>query len=102
MYEELIKRLRHNAINADSGNEIGEAFYQDVMQAADAIEVLSKMETITNADRIRAMTDEELAKLPMKYNIDCPCCPMYKTCGVEAGLCSEQWLTYLKQEKTDA
>ena len=45
MYEELVKRLRHNAINADSGNEIGEAFYADIMQAADAIEELSRKYT---------------------------------------------------------
>lgn len=68
----------------------------------DVCPVCGKPSTIgkpmTNADRIRSMTDEELAKLPMKYNIDCPCCPMYKTCCVEAGLCSEQWLSYLKQE----
>lgn len=42
MHEELIKRLREGAISADSGNEISESLYSDIMQAADAIEELSK------------------------------------------------------------
>lgn len=40
MHEELIKRLREGAISADSGNEISESLYSDIMQAADAIEEL--------------------------------------------------------------
>lgn len=42
MYDELAKRLREAAISADSGNEISESLYRDIMQAADAIEVLLK------------------------------------------------------------
>ncbi|MBQ6398242.1 MAG: DUF551 domain-containing protein [Oscillospiraceae bacterium] len=40
MYDELAKRLREAAISADSGNEISESLYRDIMQAADAIEKL--------------------------------------------------------------
>lgn len=42
MDDELVKRLRDAAIRADSGNEIGESFYRDIMQAADTIEELKK------------------------------------------------------------
>ena len=60
-YEELVKRLReHN----------GWALNETLDQAANAIEELSKpkwisvegREKITNADKIRAMSDEELAE----------------------------------------
>ena len=42
MYDELVKRLRAGAISADSGNEISESLYSDIMQAADVIEELQK------------------------------------------------------------
>jgi hypothetical protein len=53
MDDELVKRLRNAAIRADSGNEIGESFYRDIMQAADTIEELSKY-----ADTIRKLKRE--------------------------------------------
>lgn len=34
----LAERLRTAAINADSGSEISESFYRDVLQAAELIE----------------------------------------------------------------
>ena len=69
MYEELVKRLRHNAINADSGNEIGEAFYADIMQAADAIEELSKPRWIPVSERLPDVPGTYLVfvKEPKKY-----------------------------------
>ena len=42
MYDELVKRLREAAIVADSGYEISESLYSDILQAADAIEELQK------------------------------------------------------------
>lgn len=42
MYDKLIKRLREAAISADSGNEISESLYLDILQACDAIEELQK------------------------------------------------------------
>lgn len=42
MHDDLIKRLREEAIRADSGNEISESLYHDILKAADAIEELSK------------------------------------------------------------
>ena len=47
----------------------------------------------TNADRIRAMTDEELAKL-MNY-VDCSCCPVGDNCKIIA--CEKQLLEWLQQ-----
>jgi len=40
MHSDLVKRLREGAISADSGNEISESLYRDILQAADAIENL--------------------------------------------------------------
>ncbi|MBR5948238.1 MAG: hypothetical protein IKZ82_06265 [Clostridia bacterium] len=55
---------------------------------------------MTNADRIRSMTDEELAKYmgDMIYP-ECVCCP-----ADETGWCSDcydKWLDWLKQEVED-
>lgn len=38
MYKDIGEALRHFAINADSGDEIGESDYQLLMQAADVID----------------------------------------------------------------
>ena len=52
---------------------------------------------MTNADRIRSMTDEELAKmLPTKSMWNCP--PDIKTRGGCPGECVPCWLNWLKQE----
>lgn len=58
---------------------------------------LFKPKPQTNADRIRAMTDEELAKmLPSKSMWNCP--PDIKTRGGCPGQCVPCWLDWLKQE----
>lgn len=50
----------------------------------------------TNADRIRAMTDEELAEwLASFVHCDCPVVH-YRGCGSEE--CDVPWLDWLKQE----
>lgn len=55
---------------------------------------------MSNADRIRAMTDEELAKmLPSKSMWNCP--PDIKTRGGCPGQCVPCWLDWLKQEVTE-
>lgn len=48
----------------------------------------------TNADRIRAMSDENLAKFIERS--DCP--PHDGTCDKDNITCSECWLDWLKQE----
>ena len=56
-----------------------------------------KQDRMTNADRIRAMTDEELA---VSFSEDAPCgtCPAKrKMCEYGDG-CYEAWLDWLKQE----
>lgn len=56
---------------------------------------------MTNADRIRQMTDEELAKL--FSNSDCGYCKLRDTCyanGFEKD-CEDAWLDWLKQEVQD-
>ena len=64
-----------------------------------------KFRTITNADRIRAMTDEELAS---KFaDIYCPdgLSANHKNCkhnylrGSPIEICEECWLEWLKEEK---
>lgn len=71
MYDELVKRLRelHPEEFGDAW-DFAFACQQAMHEAADAIEELQKAvnfhKPITNADRIRAMTDEELADLYMK------------------------------------
>jgi hypothetical protein len=55
---------------------------------------------ITNADKIRSMTDDELAEL-MREITD-PVCPPnhgYKHC--RDGECRKCWLDWLKQEASD-
>lgn len=52
MYDELAKRLREAAIRADSGYEISESLYSDIMQAADAIEERSKPKWIPVTERL--------------------------------------------------
>lgn len=55
---------------------------------------------LTNADRIRSMTDEELVELCT--NIDCECCKaIMHSKGCPANnwrRCEDFWLNWLKQE----
>ena len=58
-----------------------------------------KSEHITNADRVRAMTDEELAELVCDHA--CMLCPIEGCEGrMEEGRkkCKQHWLDWLKQE----
>ena len=54
----------------------------------------------TNADRIRAMSDEELAEFLEKVADGCDSCPMLKECTYSDGEIPEQQirLKWLKQE----
>lgn len=55
---------------------------------------------ITNADRIRAMTDEELAEL-MMFNCECFCTAEKSGCMENDRTCKQAWLEWLKQEVDD-
>ena len=53
---------------------------------------------ITNADRIRGMTDEELAEF-FHNTTFCDSCFIFKNeCGTEKYSCKQRWLDWLKQE----
>ena len=54
---------------------------------------------LTNADRIRAMTDEELAELISNTEANFP--PIFPD-GVSVKLCTTAWLDWLRQEAKDA
>lgn len=69
---------------------------EDVSDAADAtaFAVAHIKKHITNADRIRAMTDEELAKFLDNTDGDFP--PNVERCSIEES--EECWLEWLRQE----
>lgn len=54
----------------------------------------------TNADRIRSLSDEELATWLARLT-DCVCCPCrdpHDQCDTVDGSCQKQWLDWLKKE----
>ncbi|MBO4854071.1 MAG: hypothetical protein J5482_02850 [Oscillospiraceae bacterium] len=51
---------------------------------------------MTNGDKIRAMTDEELAQ----WLIDCTACTIERFCAIHRE-CDACWLDWLKQEVQD-
>ena len=56
----------------------------------------------TNADKIRSMTDEELAEMFAKL-VDCNECKLYKynKCMASEDACLSQWLEWLKKESAN-
>lgn len=55
-----------------------------------------KQKPMTNADRIRAMSDIELAKALSKIHGTCVWCPVHEDCDGEN--CDGQLLDWLKEE----
>lgn len=51
----------------------------------------------SNADRIRSMTDEELAEWGLR-NAMCPCDAMNAGCALNDDTCRQAWLNWLKEE----
>ena len=51
----------------------------------------------TNADRIRAMTDDELANMWVSY-VDCGECPAHRECNMLPQDCLRLALEWLKKE----
>lgn len=51
---------------------------------------------LTNADRIRAMSDEELVDI-YRCNVDCPPGKDYITCEKVGGTCKDCWVEWLQQ-----
>jgi len=60
----------------------------------------TKPQKQTNADRIRAMTDEELAELWLE-RIDCGQCPVLGECNLTDKDCKRLALEWLKQEANE-
>lgn len=58
---------------------------------------LFKPKPQTNADRIRSMTDEELAELWWE-RVDCGECPVHKECKLTGQDCKRLAIDWLKQE----
>ena len=55
----------------------------------------------TNAEKIRAMSDEELAEwFASQYN-DCDLCPDYIYAGNCPDGCKKKWLDWLRQEVSE-
>lgn len=59
-------------------------------------ELPMKTEVASNADRIRAMSDEEMAELPWEYDFQCYMCPNKPLCDDGYKTCKELWLDWLK------
>ena len=55
----------------------------------------------SNAERLRAMTDEELAKFLRNMRRRWTCLPGYKGCYSATKTCEECWLDWLIQEVQD-
>lgn len=58
-----------------------------------------KDESKTNADRIRSMSDEELAEW-LDHHVSCARCPLYGKC-ISYKTCSENLQAWLKEEVAD-
>lgn len=57
---------------------------------------------MTNAEKIRQLTDEELAKMFDKLIQDCEYCPLYETCVTTPNeTCRSMYLKWLKNEEKD-
>lgn len=61
-------------------------------------EPITRTPPMTNADRIRAMTDEELAKW-IANKVDCQYCSVRSEwCSESEASCRTNWLDWLRQE----
>ena len=70
----------------------------DVFLHCDGCKKYKSKYTKTNADRIRAMTDEELAKW-ITDHAECPCPECVGKCT--PGPCEDVWLGWLKEAASD-
>ena len=72
----------------------------DSCEQADRVEdycINHEERPMTNADRIRQMTDEELAELWWE-RVDCVVCPVHRDCKMTGQDCKQLALSWLKQE----
>ena len=85
--DELLKALQYDRGQYEKGYSDGRLY---------------KPPVITNADRIRAMMDEELAEWLIEH-VDCTanCCPVFLVCNRSSCGCERLLLDWLKQEATE-
>lgn len=87
-----LQYLRHD-VHADSPYDIA------LVTAINALSSDNEHKKLSNADRIRQMTDEELAdKLTDKCSV---CAYHYAECETKFCICEEGVLKWLKQEAKD-
>ena len=55
---------------------------------------------MTNAERIRSMTDEKLAE-KISAHMDCYTCPLWNGNACYRKFCKNRWLGWLKEEAED-
>lgn len=62
--------------------------------------VIHQFKKPTNADKIRAMSDEELAKLFSNWVTDCDCndVPCRNYCSPNRLDCEKNWINWLKEQ----
>jgi hypothetical protein len=75
-------------------------FQEDGKVAYVPVVANAKPKPTTNADRIRAMTDEELAGWLAKHNERSAVCPNFGARDCQAS-CRKCWLDWLKQEASE-
>jgi len=98
---EITRRIVHETDEARLSN-IANHFEVDLSEIRAFFEMKQQKQRKpqTNADRIRAMTDEELATF-LAHLTDCMWCPCrdpHDQCDTVDGSCKKQWLDWLKAE----
>ena len=98
--EEAIKVLRTESVEI-GGNAVSVARWLTALDAAvKALEDVTdkNVEKMTNADRIRAMTDEELAEFIKHIKVRAAFCKAVKNNDAFEELCSAEWLQQPAEE----
>ena len=99
--EEAIKFAEYAQIMADGKPDVQE-FYKlaesALRQQEHFREVTKKVEPMTNADRIRAMSDEELAEFIKHIKVRAAFCKAVKDNDAFEALCSAEWLQMPAEE----
>ena len=96
---EITRRIVHETDEARLSN-IANHFEVDLSEIRAFLEMKQQQQQrkpITNADRIRVMTDEELAEWLAKHNERSAVCPNFGAHDCQAS-CRQCWLDWLKEE----
>ena len=94
--------VRHVHLNDDGERTVGTpnwCFYLSDSPDEELERDCIAFKSLTNADRIRSMTDEELAEwIEQLESPKCPCDDWFDRC--EKWNCNGYWLDWLKEEVT--